>query len=198
MQLVYAKLDAQPPDSLKLRFVRFFHLVSARVEQGYGADYIVKHTNQVSSGLFASVYPTFVLVDTEKLANPVDRKLAVVSLTKIICESQVFAQQFQKGWARSVGLLLSLLVNPPVVSTGLGDEIIAEADVDDIGFGLSYTALNTCKPVARDDYPEVTTVLPWVSAYINSANGRHGGAISNFINERLTPEQQETLRQYLM
>jgi exportin-2 (importin alpha re-exporter) len=127
----------------------------------------------------------------------VDRKLAVISLTKTVCESQAFAQQFHKGWARSVGLLLGLLVNPPVVASGLGDELIAEADVDDIGFGMTYTALNTCRPVARDDYPEVTAVAPWVSAYIGAANGRHGGAISKFISERLTPEQQEALRQYL-
>lgn len=177
--------------------MRFYHLVSARVEQGYGADYFVRHANALSQGLFASVYPTFVIADTEKLANPVDRKLAVVSLTKTVCESQAFAQQFQKGWARSVGLLLGLLVNPPVVASGYGDEIIAEADVDDIGFGMSYTALNTCRPVARDDYPDITAVAPWVSGYIGAANGRHNGAISKFISERLTPEQQEALRQYL-
>ena len=115
-----------------------------------------------------------------------------------MCESAAFAQEFQKGWARSFGLLLGLLVNPPVVSSGHGDEIIAEADVDDIGFGMSYTALNTCRPVARDEYPDITAVTPWVSSHINDANTRHGGAVSKFIGERLTPEQQESLRQYLM
>ncbi|KAL2760471.1 hypothetical protein ACRALDRAFT_1073692 [Sodiomyces alcalophilus JCM 7366] len=198
LQLIFSKLEGQPPESLKLRFVRFYHLVSSKVEAGYGADYVVKHSNQLAPGLFATVYPTFVLADTDKLANPVDRKLAVVGLTKTICESQAFAEQFKKGWARSVGLLLGLLVNPPTVTTGVGDEVIAEADVDDIGFGLSYTALNTCKPLARDDYADVTDVKPWVSAYINAANTRHNGAISGFVGERLTPEQQEALRQYLM
>ncbi|KAH7358904.1 importin alpha re-exporter [Plectosphaerella cucumerina] len=197
LQLIFSKLEGTPAESLRLRFVRFYHLISSRVEQGYGADYFIKHANSLSANLFTSVYPTFIIADTEKLANPVDRKLAVISLTKTVCESQAFAQQFHKGWARSVGLLLGLLVNPPVVASGLGDELIAEADVDDIGFGMTYTALNTCRPVARDDYPEVTAVAPWVSAYIGAANGRHGGAISKFISERLTPEQQEALHQYL-
>ncbi|CRK46465.1 hypothetical protein BN1723_007073, partial [Verticillium longisporum] len=195
---MYSKLEGQPAESLKLRFVRFYHLVSARQEAGFGADYVVQHTNQLAQGLFANVYPTFILADTEKLANPVDRKLAVISLAKTVCESKAFAEQFKKGWARSVGLLLTLLVNPPVVTSGVGDEFIAEADVDDIGFGLSYTALNTCRPITRDDYPEVTAVAPWVSVYINSANNTHGGQISNYIAERLTPEQQEALRQLLM
>ncbi|GJC93389.1 cse1 [Colletotrichum higginsianum] len=197
LSLIFTKLQGNPPDSLKLRFARFFHLVSARVEAGYGADYFMKHSEKIQEGIFAKVYPPFVLAETEKLARPVDRKLAVVSLTKTLCDSQAFAQKFAKGWANTCRILLALLVNPPVVSAGLGDELIAEADVDDIGFGLSYTALNTCKPIARDDYPEVTAVAPWVSAYISSANQRHNGAIVNFVNTRLTPEQQQALQQYL-
>nr|XP_036579148.1 chromosome segregation protein [Colletotrichum truncatum]KAF6786634.1 chromosome segregation protein [Colletotrichum truncatum] len=197
LNLIFAKLQGNPPDSLKLRFARFFHLVSARLEAGFGADYFMQHAEKIQEGIFAKVYPSFVLAETEKLARPVDRKLAVVSLTKVLCDSQAFAQKFAKGWANTCKILLALLVNPPVVSAGLGDELIAEADVDDIGFGLSYTALNTCKPIARDDYPEVTAVAPWVSAYISSANQRHNGAISNFITTRLTPEQQQALQVYL-
>lgn len=171
--------------------------MASRVEAGFGADYFMKHAEKIQEGIFAKVYPPFVLAETEKLARPVDRKLAVVSLTKTLCESQAFAQKFAKGWANTCKILLALLVNPPVVSAGLGDELINEADVDDIGFGLSYTALNTCRPIARDDYPEVTAVAPWVSAYISSANQRHNGAIVNFVNTRLTPEQQQALQQYL-
>ncbi|EXF81042.1 hypothetical protein COL5a_000415 [Colletotrichum fioriniae] len=197
LNLLFAKLQGSPPDSLKLRFARFFHLVASRVEAGFGADYFMKHAEKIQEGIFAKVYPPFVLAETEKLARPVDRKLAVVSLTKTLCESQAFAQKFAKGWANTCKILLALLVNPPVVSAGLGDELINEADVDDIGFGLSYTALNTCRPIARDDYPEVTAVAPWVSAYISSANQRHNGAIVNFVNTRLTPEQQQALQQYL-
>lgn len=194
---MFAKLQGTPPDSLKLRFARFFHLISARLEAGYGADYFMAHAEKIQEGIFAKIYPPFVLVETEKLARPIDRKLAVISLTKVLCDSQAFAQKFAKGWANTCKHLLALLVNPPVVSAGLGDELIAEADVDDIGFGLTYTALNTCKPIARDDFPEVTAVTPWVSAYISSANGRHNGAIMGFINERLSPEQQQALQTYL-
>ncbi|TDZ19510.1 Importin alpha re-exporter [Colletotrichum sidae] len=197
LNLLFTKLQGNPPDSLKLRFARFFHLVSARLEAGYGADFFIQQAEKIQDGLFAKVYPQFVLSETEKLARPVDRKLAVVSLTKVLCDSQAFAQKFAKGWANTCKILLGLLVNPPTVSAGLGDEIIAEADVDDIGFGLSYTALNTCKQVVRDDYPEVTAVAPWVSAYISSANQRHNGAIVTFVKDRLTPEQQQALQVYL-
>lgn len=197
LQLVYTKLQGSPADSFKLRFVRFYHLVGARLEAGYGPDYFIKQSDQVEQGVFTKVYPAFVLAETEKLARPVDRKVAVVSLTKTLCDSEAFAQKFMKGWANSCRILLSLLANPPTVGVGSGDEIIAEADVDDIGFGMSFTALNTCKPLARDDFPEVVNVTTWVKEYMVAANQRHGGAIEGFIGQRLPPEQQQAIAQYI-
>lgn len=197
LQLVYTKLQGNIADSFKLRFVRFYHLVSARLEAGYGADYFIRQSDQVDATVFTKVYPGFVLAETEKLARPVDRKAAVISLTKTLCDSQAFAQKFMKGWANSCRILLSLLANPPTVAAGMGDEIIAEADVDDIGFGMSFTALNTCKPLARDDFPEVLNVTSWVKEYMVSANTRHGGAIEGFISQRLPAEQQQVIAQYI-
>lgn len=191
--LIFKKLHEKPAESFKLRFARLYHLVSARTEQGYGADYFIKHTNALQADLFRQVYPAIILVETEKLARPVDRKLAVISYTKTLCESKAFAQEFQKGWANTCKKLLVLLASPPTVAGGGGDELITEADVDDIGFGLTFTALNTCKPAARDDYPEVTNVVEWVKVYIKEANARHNGAIFGFIQERLADEEKQML-----
>ncbi|KAF5710432.1 importin-alpha export receptor [Fusarium mundagurra] len=197
LRLLYTKLQGTPAESLTLRFVRFYHLVSARLEAGYGADYFIQQSNSVEDGVFTKVYPAFVLAETEKLARPVDRKVAVVSLTKTLCDSSAFAQQFAKGWANSCRKLLSLLVNPPTVAAGAGDEVVAEADVDDIGFGMSFTALNTCRALAKDDFPEVLDVTKWVKEYMASANQRHGGAIERFVSERLSPEEQEAIAKYI-
>lgn len=197
LRLIFTKLQGNPTESFKLRFVRFYHLVSARREAGYGADYFIKQSNQVDEGVFTKVYPAFVLAETEKIARPVDRKLAVISLTKTLCDSEAFAQKFMKGWANSCRKLLALLANPPTVTAGTGDEIVTEADVDDIGFGMSFTALNTCKSVARDDFPEVVDVTTWVKEYMVAANQRHGGAIVGFISQRLSEEEQQVMAQYI-
>lgn len=182
---------------MKLRFARFFHNIGGRLEAGYGADYFVKHSDKVDERAFAQVYPKFVLAETEKLARPVDRKAAVVCLTKTLCDSQVFAQKFAKGWGNSCRILLSLLANAPVVSAGVGDDIVTEASLDDIGFAMSFTALNTCKPTARDDFPEVQNVAVWVKEYMAAANTRHNGAIEGFISERLPADQQQAIAQYI-
>ncbi|KAF7551675.1 hypothetical protein G7Z17_g4815 [Cylindrodendrum hubeiense] len=197
LRLLYTKLQGSPADSFKLRFVRFYHLVSARSEAGFGADYFITQSDQVEAGVFTKVYPVFVLAETEKLARPVDRKVAVVSLTKTLCDSQAFGQKFMKGWANSCRILLSLLANPPTVAAGTGDDIVAEADVDDIGFGMSFTALNTCKALVRDDFPEVLDVTTWVKEYMVAANQRHGGAIEGFIGQRLSPEEQQAIVKYI-
>lgn len=196
LTLIFTKLTKAPAQTFKLRFARFYHLVGARLEAGYGADYFITQSNKIDQDVFTQVYPTFVLAETEKLARPVDRKAAVVSLTKTLCDSQAFAQKFAKGWANTCRILLSLLANPPTVG-GTSDEIITEADVDDIGFGLSYTALNTCKPLARDEFPDVVDVVSWVKQYMAAANQRHSGAVEGFIGQRLSPDEQQAIAQYI-
>lgn len=197
LKLIFTKMQSEGADSFKLRFARFFHLVGARLEAGYGADYFIEQSAQVDEKVFTQIYPPFILAETEKLARPVDRKLAVVCLTKTLCDSQAFAQKFAKGWGNTCRLLLSLLANPPTVGQGIGDEIIAEADVDDIGFGVSFTALNTCRPLARDDFPDVVNVVTWVKEYMTAANQRHSGAVEKFIQERLPPDQQQAIVNYM-
>jgi exportin-2 (importin alpha re-exporter) len=91
--------------------------------------------------------------------------------------------------------LLELLVNPPVPSSA--DDIIPDADVDEVGFGVGFTQLNTCKKAPRDPFPEITDVKAWVGQYLKDANSRHSGKIGKLVQERLQPELQQALSQYL-
>lgn len=198
MTLVFNKLQANPSDSYKSRVVRFYHLVSAKAgEAGLGADFFCQHTNKMQDGLFTQFYLSVVLPTTSKFARPVDRKLGVVSYTKTLCDSTAFAQRYAKGWGFTCNSLLDLLRNPPQVTAGVGDEIVNEADVDDIGFGVGYTPLNTCKRGPRDDFPDIVAVDKWVNEYMKAANQRGGGAIATFANERLQPEAKAVLMPYL-
>lgn len=198
LTILFTKLQSNPSDSFKQRFVRFYHLVSAKgAEAGQGADYFINNAETLQSGVFTPIYLNIILQTTGQFARPVDRKIGVISYTKTLCDSQAFAQKYQKGWGFTCNHLLDLLKNPPKVAAGVGDEIITEADVDDIGFGVGYTPLNTCKRSARDDFPEITDVQSWVGQFMKEANTRHNGAIANFVTQRLTPEAQEALAPYL-
>jgi exportin-2 (importin alpha re-exporter) len=176
--------------------VRFYHLVSSRDQLGLGADFFVSKTEAVQADAFAPLYLTIILPTTQQLNRPLERKLAVVSLTKTLADSQAFAVKYSKGgWGKTCEALLKLLENPPVPVDA--DDIVAEADVDDLSFGVGFTQLNTCKKKPRDDWPEITDVKPWVGSYLKSADARHGGAIGGYVNQRLGETAKAVLVSYM-
>lgn len=169
------------------------------VENGLGADYFVQHANKVTEGvdLFKPIYLNFILPTTGQFARPVDRKLGVISYTKTLCDSTSFASLYEKGWGLTCNYLLDLLKNPPQVTSGVGDDVVNEADVDDIGFGVGYTPLNTCRRGPRDDFPDVDNVQQWVGTFFKEADRRHNGAIAQYVDKRLQPEAKAALAPYL-
>jgi len=192
---MYTRLQSTPPEKFKQRFVRFYHLVSSRDQSGLGADFFIQTSNTVQDGVFVPIYLNFILPITQQLARPLERKLAVVSLTKTLTDSNAFAKKYQKGWMLTCEALLKLLENPPMPVAA--DDVVAEADVDDLSFGVGFTQLSTCKKVARDDFPEITDVKLWVGSYLKTADTRHGGSIGGFVNERLSDEAKNVLVSYM-
>ena len=198
LQLLFTKLQGAPSDSFKTRFVRFYHLVSAKgVETGFGADYFIRHAEVLQANVFTPIYLNIILQTTGQFARPIDRKLGVISYTKTLCDSEAFAKRYQKGWGFTCNHLLDLLKNPPQVASGAGDEVVNEADVDDIGFGVGYTALNTCKRGTRDDFPQVDNVQLWVGNFMREADKRHSGAVSGFVKTRLEHDAKVALSPYV-
>jgi exportin-2 (importin alpha re-exporter) len=141
------------------------------------------------------VYLTIILPDTQKLARPTDRKTAVVSFTKTLGDSQAFVDRYPKGWTLTTQRLIELLVNPPVPTSA--DDIIPDADVDELGFGVGFTQLNTCKKAPRDPFPEIADVKQWVGQYLKDADSRHNGRIVKIVQERLDETSKQALAGYL-
>jgi exportin-2 (importin alpha re-exporter) len=167
--------------------------------------------------VFTPIYLSIILPETQKLARPIDRKVAVVSFTKTLADSEAFSVRYQKGWGFTCEALLKLLEVPPV-PVAADDAVIPDADVDDLSFGVGFTPLNTCKKPIRDPWPEITDVKAWVGQYLKEADGRHGGKvretsihvfimlwtltsltkqISGFVQERLSPQVREVLLSYM-
>lgn len=196
LRLILTRLEANPPESFKNRFVRFYHFLSARDgSQGIGADWFIHQCDTIQDGIYVPLYLRIILPATESFSRPLDRKTAVVSLTKTLADSQAFAFKYQKGWGFTCNALLKLLENPPVVPKN--EDVIAEADVDDLAFGVGFTQLHTCKRAVKDDWPEVSDVKAWVGAYLKSADERHGGKIAQYVNERLSPDAKNVLLSYM-
>ena len=145
--------------------------------------------------VFRSVYTSFILPDTQKLTRTYDRKTAVVSLTKTLADSAAFVERYQKGWALTCEALLKLLVNPPLPHES--DTILIERDLDELGFGTSFTQLTTCTRPPQDPFPEISDVKMWAGQYLKAADGRHNGRISEYVQNRLSDQAREALITYM-
>ena len=148
-----------------------------------------------SNSVFVPLYLNVILPTTQKLVRPIDRKMAVISLTKTLTDSVAFASKYKKGWAYTCEALLKLLENPPVPSTN--DDVIADHDVDDMSFGVGFTQLSTTKPPLRDPWPAVTEVKVWVSEFLNARDKTLGGTVRAFAAERLSPAAKPVFAEYL-
>lgn len=127
--------------------------------------------------------------------RPLDRKTAVISLTKTLTESPAFAEKYKKGWALTAEALLKLLDDPPVPTAT--EDLIIDQDVDDMSFGVGFTQLTTIRKPVRDVWHEITDVRLWVGQYLTEQNHRLGGKIKLFGEERLGPEAKPLFAQYL-
>jgi exportin-2 (importin alpha re-exporter) len=197
LQLLLTKLQNNPADSYRKSFVLFYHLVSAKTDIGLGTDFYVGQVDSIQQNIFTPIYLQTILKDSPLLVRPVDRKLAVVSFAKALAESQAFANRYQKGWRFTCEALLTMLANAPQVVAGAGDEVVNEADVDDIGFGLGFTPLITCKKPTRDEFPEIQDVRQWVRQYLTQANAAQNGVIATYVQERLSDEGKQALAMYI-
>ena len=197
MQLVLEKLDKSKSDAVKLRFVKFYHLISAKVDEGLGADLFIRICQTLSPqpDLYVPLYLKIILPETPKLTRNVDRKLAVISLTKTLTKSSAFAERYARGWGFTCNRLLELLINPPTIDGK--DTAVHEHDVEDMSFGVGYTELVTIRRPPLDYFPDVQIGKTWVGQELTSANTRNNGQIGQFIQQRLDANSQNSLMGYM-
>ncbi|CAI7622011.1 hypothetical protein N7533_013088 [Penicillium manginii] len=197
MQIIMQRLQNSKTETLSIRFVRFYHFVTAHDDKGYNPDFIMQVTEQVQPGLFTPVYLNVILQDTQKLARPLDRKTAVLSLTKIVADSEAFATKYsQKGWGFTVNTLLKLLELPPDVTHK--DDLNAEVDIDQMSFGVGFTPLNTIRTSPKDPWPQTGADLKaWVGTYLKEADKKHNGRVSQMAGSKLDDQAKTVLGSYI-
>ncbi|KAL2871331.1 putative chromosome segregation protein Cse1 [Aspergillus lucknowensis] len=196
LQIILTRLQNHKTEGLTLRFVRFYHFICANDEKGYSADFVIQIIDKIQDGLYVQLYLNIILPESQKLARPIDRKTAVLSFTKTLANSEAFANKYKKGWGFTCEALLKLLELPPLPANK--DDIDAEHDVEDMAFGVGFTALVTIRPQVKDLWPDTGADLkPWVGEYLKEADQRHGGRISAFVQERLGDEAKAVLSGYI-
>ena len=198
LNIIFTRLQRNPPASLQLRFVLFYHFVAARDDKGLGADFFIAACDKVQPGqdIFKGLYLSIVLPKTGDLVRPLDRKSAAVALTKTLADSLAFVERYPKGWPLTCNTLLKLLENAPVVTKNTED-LVMEQDVEDQGFGVGFTSLTTIRKPQMDPYAAIGDLRQWVGAYLRDADGRHSGRIAATVEQGLGPDAKGVLRGYM-
>ncbi|KAI5304978.1 importin-alpha export receptor, partial [Ascosphaera pollenicola] len=97
--MMLTRLQGNKSEAFALRFVRFYHFVAALDEKKYDADFVVQACETLQTGIFTPIYLRTILPTTNKLARPLDRKIAMLAFAKTLATSSAFAEKYRKGWA---------------------------------------------------------------------------------------------------
>lgn len=54
MQIILQRLQNSKTENLSLRFVRFFHFISAQDDKGYSADFVIQVIDDIQAGYVSS------------------------------------------------------------------------------------------------------------------------------------------------
>jgi exportin-2 (importin alpha re-exporter) len=196
LNITLTRLQKQQTNQLQNRFVRFYHFISSRDKQGLGADFFVQATDKVQNDIFRQLYLSIILPKTQELARPLDRKVAAISLTKTLADSEAFVTRYPKGWPLTCNALLKLLEDPPLPPKN--DDVVIDQDVEDTSFGVGFTQLNTIRKPAVDPIPEVVDLRKWVGEYLKDANRRHNGRINQIVGgSGMSEDAQKVLAAYM-
>ena len=195
LNIILTRLQRTQSNALQSRFVRFYHFISSSPH--LGTDFFVAETDKVQNDIFRQLYLGIILPKTQEHARPLDRKIACVSLTKTLGDSEAFVQRYPKGWPLTCNALLKLLEDPPLPPKN--EDTVADADVEDSSFGVGFTMLNTIRKPAVDPFPEISDLRKWVGGYLKSANERHSGRVNEMVNgaQSMSDDAKRVLAAYM-
>ncbi|KAK6529632.1 importin-alpha export receptor [Arthrobotrys megalospora] len=168
--LIMIRLTGSRTENLTSRFTKFFYVLASRVEQHMGPDWAIHAVDSVQAKVFGELYKAFIVPSTQKLTKFLDRKTAVVGLTRIVTSSKIAAAdgEYANMWAGSINALLKLLEVPPTPAEGggAGYDQTTETDLDDVSFSVSFATLNTARKPLSDPFPEVVDARKWVGGEV--------------------------------
>ncbi|KAK6354172.1 importin-alpha export receptor [Orbilia blumenaviensis] len=170
--LIMIRLTGSRTETLTLRFTKFFYTLASRVEQHMGPDWAINAVDSVQAKVFGELYKAFIIPATQKLTKFLDRKIAVVGLTRIVTASKIATNggDYSNMWAGSINALLKLLEVPPTPAEGgSGYDQTTEADLDDVSFSVSFATLNTARKPVVDPFQQVVDVRKWVGGEVKKS-----------------------------
>ncbi|KAK9386894.1 Cse1-domain-containing protein [Lipomyces mesembrius] len=188
--IILVRLEKSRTEKLVLRVTHLIYFLAsapAAVDKLLGPNFATELFDVTPNALFGDIFMHFVLAATPKLHSPLDKKLAIVGLTKILFDSSVFLQRYSSRWEAGARVLLETLQSNSLVDAFEGGDELPEAE-EDLAFGASFVKLNAVVWKGHDPAGAVTDVKKFVGETISKSGHEviaQVGAVSDEVKSRL-------------
>ncbi|GMM54242.1 importin-alpha export receptor [Maudiozyma humilis] len=193
--LLLQRLQNSKTERYVKKLVVFFSLVSLKL----GGDFTVQFVDTVQDGIFPQIWNSFILPTLPTLGNLLDRKIALLGVTKIITESAMFSNKYPQLMAPTFDSVIKTVTSEDVAN--FKSDFVDFDNMEEIAtFGSSFSKLNVVGEKPSDPLPEInltndvkTFVGQSISKYVNA----QGAAFSSSILPHLSQESQNGLGQLI-
>ncbi|KAK9453824.1 Cse1-domain-containing protein [Dipodascopsis uninucleata] len=194
--LILQRLQSSRTEKLLIRLSRLLYFLSSvrSPEKGLGPDFSIEFLDEAQSGIFGEVFGQFVIPTTAKFHTLLDKKIAVVGLSRFLFECESFRQLYYQRWTAGCLALLNLMQSDSLVGVYDNSNALIESTLDgdeEVTFGSSFAQLSTVATKPFDPTSDIPDVKKFVGLQIKAS----GGQLAALINQ-LPPEAQSSLSSY--
>lgn len=195
--LLLQRLKNSKTERYVKKLIVFLSLLTFR----YGGDFMIQFIDEVQDGIFQQIWATFVIPTVPTIANLLDRKITIVGICKLICESSIFTNKY--GQALLSATLDTTVKN--IISDNIGHINADYVDLDNMEeistFGSSFSKLASIGEKPNDPIPELDFTQGfknYIAADLKKFLSSNNPSVdTNTIISQLSEESKNALKQIM-
>lgn len=169
------------------RFQRLFSEYFAQLLGQYGSEYLIGLMNEIQPGMFVMILQHIwvPLVSGDFIPTPVEAKIQVVGLTKVICETPLLLQDAngQQLWIRSLTSVAKILTSQQT-SSSVDTEDVVDSD---IGYDPTFSRLHFASRPQLDPFKSINATQAFTASFQNMMR-KNGGIIQPLMQQGQTAD----------
>lgn len=196
LQRVFMLLFQRLQSSKTTKFVKGLLVFMCFYAVKYGAKNLVEIIDGIQTQMFGMVLERLMIVDMQKISGNVERKIAAVGVTKILCECpQLIDGPYARLWSPLLQALIGLFELPKDESTHPDDHFI---EVDDTpGYSVAYSQLTFANKQEHDPLAGVGDARLNLAQSLSKLSIAYPGILTPLLTTGLTDSDRAHLKSYL-
>ncbi|TFK31640.1 importin alpha re-exporter [Crucibulum laeve] len=181
------RMQSSKTDKFVYHFARFLLFTMAINVEGLGPDYIIAVIEQIQPQLWSQILTNFVIPQAPKVPHK-DRKLAVVGMTRLLCESRFMMQQPSvQAWPVAYTALGKLFSEPQYFKNNTEDDPHAGLTAIDYeeqtaGYQAAYSRLAASESTEIDPVAFVQNPQQYLKQGLEALSKTYGQQVQMLIS----------------